>query len=53
MTLSATWMTEALYALLTRSVLAAHDGRLARQEIVGVTERTLLAGVVETAAPRG
>jgi AcrR family transcriptional regulator len=48
-TQSATWMTEALYALLTRAVLAAHDGRLGRQEIVGVTERTLLAGVVETA----
>ena len=29
-TQSATWMTDALYALLTRAVLAAHDGRLAR-----------------------
>ncbi|MEJ8281908.1 TetR/AcrR family transcriptional regulator [Pseudonocardia spirodelae] len=49
-TQSATWMTEALYALLIRAVLAAHDGRLARQDIAAVTERTLLAGVVETAA---
>jgi TetR/AcrR family transcriptional regulator, mexCD-oprJ operon repressor len=45
--LSAGWMTESLYALLTSAVLAAHGGRLAPREIAQVTYRTLLGGIVD------
>jgi TetR/AcrR family transcriptional regulator, mexCD-oprJ operon repressor len=45
--LSAVWMTEALYALVTSAVLAVHGGRLAAGDIARVTERTLLGGIVD------
>ncbi|MEQ3551699.1 TetR/AcrR family transcriptional regulator [Pseudonocardia nematodicida] len=48
---SATWMAEALYALLTSAVRAAHGGRLAAGDIADVTERTLLAGIQEKEQP--
>lgn len=48
--LSAVWMAEALYGLLTSAVLAAQEGRLARLDIATATEQTLLSGLVREEA---